>query len=300
VSATGRNIIRGENREEAVMKFGINTFLFQSPFTDKGIEYFSLFKDLGFDSVEIALENRGDMDYKQVLKGLKKAGLDCCTVCGAFGPDRDLRGTEEQQNNSKDYVKECIDACVALECDLFAGPLYSAVGHASMYDEATRKKHWATCAKNLKELCAYAGERGVYIAVEPLNRFETDFINTAAQAKRMVEDVGSDRLKIHLDTFHMNIEEKSIPMALLDTGDLLYHVHSSENDRGAPGTGTVNWAGVRDALRQIGYERAVVIESFTPEVEIIARAASIWRYTEKTGIDLARKGVDFLKALFAA
>jgi D-psicose/D-tagatose/L-ribulose 3-epimerase len=114
----------------------------------------------------------------------------------------------------------------------------------------------------------------------------------------MIEDVGSDRLKIHLDTFHMNIEEKSIPMALIDAGELLYHVHASENDRGAPGTGTVNWAGVRDALRQIGYDRALVIESFTPEVEIIARAASIWRYTEKSSQDLAQKGLNYLKALF--
>jgi D-psicose/D-tagatose/L-ribulose 3-epimerase len=166
------------------MRFGINTFLFQSPFTDEGIKNFSLFRDLGFEAVEIALENKGDIDYKKVLKGLKDAGLTCCTVCGAFGPDRDLRGNEEQQETSKAYVKECIDAAAALECDLFAGPLYSAVGHASMYDEATRKKHWETSARNLKELCTYAGERGVYIALEPLNRFETDFINTCAQAKK--------------------------------------------------------------------------------------------------------------------
>jgi D-psicose/D-tagatose/L-ribulose 3-epimerase len=280
------------------MKFGINTFLFLSPFTNEGIKHFSLFRDLGFDAVEVALENQGDMDYDKVLKGLKDAGLSCCAVCGAFGPDRDLRGNTEQQENSKAYVKHCIDACVALECDLFAGPVYSAVGHTAMYDDATRKKQWQICVKNLKELCDYAAERGVYIAIEPLNRFETDFINTCAQAKNMVHDVGSDRLKIHLDTFHMNIEEKSIPMAILDAGELLYHVHSSENDRGAPGTGTVNWPGMRDALRQTGYNRTMVIESFTPEVEIIARAASIWRSTEKTGQDLARKGLNYLKALF--
>jgi D-psicose/D-tagatose/L-ribulose 3-epimerase len=96
----------------------------------------------------------------------------------------------------------------------------------------------------------------------------------------------------------MNIEEKSLPMALLDAGDLLYHVHASENDRGAPGTGTVDWKGVRDALVTLDYDRFVVIESFTPEVEIIARAASIWRMTEKSSTDLARKGIRFLEGLF--
>jgi len=162
-----------------------------------------------------------------------------------------------------------------------------------------RKKQWDLVVKNSQEVCKYAEEKGVYIAVEPLNRFETDFLNICADAKKLVEDVGSPMLKIHLDTFHMNIEEKSLSMAILDAGDLLYHVHASENDRGAPGTGTVDWKGVKDALRNIDYDRYVVVESFTPDVEIIARAASIYRETEKSNLDLAKKGLAFLKALFA-
>jgi D-psicose/D-tagatose/L-ribulose 3-epimerase len=106
-------------------------------------------------------------------------------------------------------------------------------------------------------------------------------------------------LKVHLYTFHMNIEEKSLAMAILAAGENLYHVHSSENDRGAPGTGTVDWKGVADALKKIGYRRYVVIESFTPDVEIIAKAASIWRETEKSNVALAQKGLRFLKGLFA-
>ena len=281
------------------MKYGINTFLFASPFTTESVGHFKTFRDLGFDGVEIALENRGDMDYAQVLKALKKNGLECSSVCGAFGPDRDLRGDKEAQENSKRYIRDCIDACEALECDLLVGPFYSAVGRAEMEKEADRKEQWRTVVGNMQEICAYAEKKGVYLALEPLNRFETDFINTCAQAKRMLGDVGSPMLKIHLDTFHMNIEEKSLPGAILDAGDALYHVHTSENDRGTPGTGTVDWKGVTDALKRIGYGRYVVIESFTPDVEIIARAASIWRSTEKSSADLARKGLSYLKALFA-
>ena len=97
----------------------------------------------------------------------------------------------------------------------------------------------------------------------------------------------------------MNIEEKSLVKAILEAGNLLYHLHASENDRGAPGTGTVDWKGVKDALLHIHYDRYVVIESFTPDVEIIARAASIYRETEKSNLALATKGLTFLKALFA-
>ena len=105
-------------------------------------------------------------------------------------------------------------------------------------------------------------------------------------------------LKIHLDTFHMSIEEKSSADAIRNAGDLLYLLHASENDRGAPGSGQVDWNGIAQAVKDTGYDRWVVIESFTPEVEIIARAASIWRQTEKNGWILAEKGLKYLKNLF--
>lgn len=134
--------------------------------------------------------------------------------------------------------------------------------------------------------------------MEPLNRFESDFINICSDAIRLIKDVGSDNLKIHLDTFHMNIEEKSSKQAILDAGDLLFHVHASENNRGAPGTGQVHWNEIASALRTTGYDKYIVIESFTPEVKVIAKAASIWCQTEKDGYVLAEKGIKFLKGLF--
>ncbi|UCB46577.1 MAG: sugar phosphate isomerase/epimerase [Spirochaetota bacterium] len=280
------------------MKFGINTFIFASPFTDKNIALFKDIKQMGFDGVEIALEKKEDLDYRGVLKALKENGLECCSICGAYGPGRDLRGTPEEQETSKQYIKDCIDACTELECDLFIGPHYSWVGRAELEPPEEKKSQWKTVVKNFKEVCEYASKKGVYIAVEPLNRFETDMINTCDRVLKMIDDVGSEMLKVHLDTFHMNIEEKSLPMAIIKAGEDLFHVHASENDRGAPGTGTVDWKGVKDALMKIGYSRWVVIESFTPEVKIIAKAASIWRETEKSGFDLARKGLSFLKGLF--
>ena len=281
------------------MKFGVNTFLFTSPFTDENVEYFKMIREMGFDSVEIPLENVGDFDYGKTLHALRDSGLVCCSVCGFFNRGRDLRGTREEQETAKSYIHSCIDACSALECELLVGPFYSSIGRARMEPEGARQEQWHMVVENLKGLCSHADERGVYLALEPMNRCATDFMNTCQQAKRMIEDVGSDRLKIHLDTFHMNIEEKSAPMAILDAGEDLFHLHVSENDRGAPGTGSIDWKGIRDALVRIRYDRYVVIEAFTPEIPVGGLAASIWRTTEKSNVELARKGLSFLQALFS-
>ena len=281
------------------MKVGLNTFIFASPFRTEKLEILKTIKEIGFDGVEIAYENKGDIDFPRVKAAIEENGLECCSICGAFGPGRDIRGTKQEQETGIQYIKDCIDAAVGLGTDIFAGPFYSMVGRANMEPQSARKEQWKTVVGNTKEVCKYAEDHGIYIGLEPLNRFETDFINICEDALRMVKEVDSPMLKVHLDTFHMNIEEKSPALAILNAGDLLYHVHTCENDRGAPGTGNIDWKSIHDALTAVGYDRYLVIESFTPEVEIIARAASIWRETEKSGVELSRKGLNFLKALFA-
>ena len=282
------------------MKLAMNTLLFAAEFTEEHFTWFKKFKELGFEGVEFALAYKNQFDYKAALNALKENGLECVAICGMMGEDRDIRGPNmEYVKGGIEYTKECIDACVALECDLAAGPFHSAVGRANQETEQAKKEQWETCVASLIEICKYAEDKGVFVALEPLNRFETDFMNTCDQAKKMIADVCSPNLKIHLDTFHMNIEEKSSPQAILDAGDLLYHVHASENDRGTPGSGQVPWEGVKESLEKIGYDRWVAIESFTPDNKIIAKAASIWRQTEKDEMSLAEKGHNFLRQLFA-
>jgi len=281
------------------VKFGVNTLIFTGNFTDEHTDLFSRIKDTGFDGVEIALANKGDFDYTNTLKKFKDNGLECIGICGMHSLDRDIRGPDmDNVSNGIQYIKDGIDAAAALESDLFTGPFYSAVGRASMETPEDRKKQWQTEIESLDEVCQYAEKKGVYLAMEPLNRFETDFINIAEDAIKLIKEVGSDYLKIHLDTFHMNIEEKDSAEAIRKTGDLLYNFHTSENDRGAPGTGQVHWEKIFQALKDIDYNRYLVIESFTPENELIARAASIWRSTEKSDWILLEKGLAFLKSFF--
>jgi D-psicose/D-tagatose/L-ribulose 3-epimerase len=277
------------------MNIGINTFLFTSPFTNQSTKLFAKFKGWGFDSVEIAVEDPAHIDPKFVKRELDRHGLVCGSVCACLGPDRDLRGTVKQQQTALDYLRAVLDQMIELECPSLIGPVYSAVGRADAVPANEYKQQWATVVKNLKSLCRYAKKRGKQICLEPLNRFETDFINTTDQALKMVKAVGSPALKIHLDTFHMNIEEKSQAAALRKAGKHLGHFHACGSDRGTPGGDHTDWKGIAAALKAVGYGGDVVIESFTQDVKIIARAAAIWRKIEPNREDIAVKGLKFLR-----
>lgn len=277
------------------MRFGINTFLFTSPFNNESTKLFKTFKKWGFDTVEIAIEDPSHIDPVHVKAELDKYGLACGSACACLGPDRDLRGTPEQQKTAMDYMMKVIDQMVVLDCPSLIGPVYSAVGRADAVPAPEYKKQWKTVVKNLKTLCKYAQKRGKVICMEPLNRFETDFINTVDQALKMVKDVGSPALKLHLDTFHMNIEEKCQASAIKKAGKLIGHFHACGSDRGTPGNDHIDWAPIAAALKAVKYDGDVVIESFTQDVKVIARAAAIWRQMEPSGEDIARKGLKFLK-----
>jgi D-psicose/D-tagatose/L-ribulose 3-epimerase len=280
------------------MKFGINTFLFTSPFTNRSTRLFKQFKQWGFDGVEIAIEDPAHIDPAYVKGRLDQHGLACTSLCGCFPPSRDLRGTRAQQRASLVYTKQLIDMADVLGAGIIMGPLYSAVGRADSVPAPEYRRQWRTVTGHLKMICDYAEQRGKLICLEPLNRFETDFINTVDQGLKMIDDVNRPALKLALDTFHMNIEEKDPAAAIRWAGKHVGHIHAGGSDRGTPGNDHVDWSGVAKALKDIRYKGAVVIESFTTDVKVIARAAAIWRRIEPKREDIAIKGVAFLKKTF--
>jgi D-psicose/D-tagatose/L-ribulose 3-epimerase len=277
------------------MRFGINTFLFTSPFTNESTTLFKQFKKWGFDTVELPIEDPAHIDPVHVKRELDANGLVCGSVCACMGPDRDLRGNPEAQETGLNYLLHLLDQMVALDCPSLIGPVYSAVGRADAVPPSEYEQQWKTVVRHLKTLAKAAEQRGRQICLEPLNRFETDFINTCDQALRMIKDVGSPALRLHLDTFHMNIEEKNQATAIRKAGRHLGHFHACGSDRGTPGNDHIDWKGIAAALKSVRYKGDVVIESFTTDVKVIARAAAIWRKIEPSRDDIAIKGLKFLK-----
>ena len=280
------------------MRFGLNTFLYASPFTNESVSMFKKLKKWGFDTVEIAIEDPSHVDPAVLKAAAAKAGLAIGSICAAMGPGRDFRGSAADQKNAQKYLTALVDQAAAMGCPRIIGPLYSVVGLIGSHDDKTKAAHFKLVVKNLKQLAKHAEKKGVLLCVEPLNRFETDFLNTCDQGLRLVKAINSPAVKLHLDTFHMNIEEKNQAAAILKAGKHLGHFHACGTDRGTPGGDSLDWKPIVAALKKIGYKQDVVIESFTTDVKVIARAAAIWRAMEPHRDDIAVKGLKNLNRFF--
>ena len=280
------------------MRFGLNTFLYASPFTNESVSMFKKLKKWGFDTVEIAIEDPSHVDPAFLKAAAAKAGIAIGSVCAAMGPGRDFRGSAADQKNAQQYLTALVDQAAAMGCPRIIGPLYSVVGLIGSHDDKTKALHFKLVVKNLKQLAKHAEKKGVLLCVEPLNRFETDFLNTCDQGLRLVKAVNSPAVKLHLDTFHMNIEEKNQGAAILKAGKHLGHFHACGTDRGTPGGDSLDWKPIVAALKKIGYKNDVVIESFTTDVKVIARAAAIWRAMEPNRDDIPVKGLKNMHRLF--
>ncbi|WP_289062277.1 sugar phosphate isomerase/epimerase [uncultured Zobellia sp.] len=281
------------------IEFGVSTWLWQSPFTSESITLFPKIKEMGFDVVEIPVEIPSKIGGKLVKKALDDNGLKA-TVCGAFGPTKDLTSDDVAlHENCFTYVTDCFELCNLLGTEFLAGPMYSAVGKARMVSQEQRKKEWDRAVNNLQRVCEMAKANGLSVALEPLNRFESDLINTSKDVMRLINDINQPNAKVLLDGFHMTIEEQNIREAIQLVGDKLIHVQVSENHRGIPGTGLTPWSDFRKGLEDIDYKGSMVIESFTPEIEELAGAVCIWKTLADNQDQFASEGIQFLKKTFA-
>jgi len=277
---------------------GANTWIWTSPLTDQRLaELAPRIRSWGFDLIEIPVENPGDWDPARARHLLDGLGL-AASACAVMTADRNLVSNDPAViRATQDYVRAGVDMAARVGARAFAGPIYSPTGQTWTMDGAERAATVARLVENLKVLAAYAGERGVTLAIEPLNRFETSFINTAEQVMEVVDAVGSPALGVLLDTFHMNIEERDLAAAIRACAGHLTHFHACGCDRGAPGADHIDWPAIAAALRETGYKGAVVVESFTIQNEAIARAAAIWRPLAATQDAIAIDGLRFLRGL---
>ncbi|MEM2921977.1 MAG: sugar phosphate isomerase/epimerase [Candidatus Bathyarchaeia archaeon] len=276
-----------------MVKYGVHLFLWTESFDESALPLIRKAKDMGFDGVEIPMLELKAINVEKTKRELEKNGMECL---GSVGLDlgRDISsGDEATRRRGIEYLKKCIEVTSELGGDAINGVIYTAWGKIT--GKSRTREEWQHSVESLREVCRYAQKYDVALGVEPVNRFETYFLNTAADAVKLVKDVGEPNAKVHLDTFHMNIEEKDFYNPIKEAGGLLNHLHCCENDRGVPGTGHVDWNGVFKALSEIGYDRWLVIESFVPEMEKIAASTAIWRKVAPSADAIASDGLKFLK-----
>ena len=275
---------------------GLDTWLWASFFTQEHLYCIAEAKALGAEVIDFSINAPDLFPTKEAARQMRMAGLIPVTStalpmnCNPSSPNPLERQAAEE------FLKKLVDITVELGGHITAGVNYASSGYRTGKMRTAQEVDFA--ARHLQRVCEYAKPCGVTVAIEPVKRFESHFLNRASQALELVELVGMSNLKVHLDTFHMNIEEASIPDAILACGDKLGHMHLVDSNRGAPGMGHVPWIDVYKALKAIHYEGTACIETFNPEMlEETCKLTYLTQKFANTPAQLAQKGLKYLRAV---
>ncbi len=282
------------------MKIGANTMIWAADFTQDDVPLIDKIAAMGFDVIEVLVTSaEPPFHAAQVRKRIRDAGLKC-SVSASLTAEYDVSSADRDvRDRGIGFLKSVVGTAEAIGADIVAGPLYARIGRLKFLSPEVRAQERDRSAAALHQVAKTAEDKGVVLAVEVLNRFESDFLNLAEHAVSFVEAVGSPAVGVHLDTFHMSIEEKDVGAAIRCAKKYLKHMHMSENDRGAPGSGQVRWSEVRQALLDIGYDGYLVIEAFNPAIPELAEFVRIWRPLAPSQDALARDGLQFLRRLMS-
>ena len=251
--------------------------------------------EAGFDFIEIPLRRPAGIDVPATARLLEDYGLKAAGGL-ALGFDTNIADDDaETVGRGEALLNEAISVARDLGAFQIAGVLHSALGK---YERPVSATGSARAVEVLARVAERAREARLVLALEAVNRYENALINTAGQALTLVSAIGAANVGVHLDTFHMNIEEKDQAAAIRKAGQHLAHFHACGCDRGTPGNDHIDWKGIAAALKAINYKGDLVIESFATNVKLIARAAAIWRKIEPSQDDIALGGLKLLRKLF--
>lgn len=280
--------------------FGVDSYIWTERFLNKDLWIIPKAKELGFEVIDLAIGHPFEFPVQAVLEEKDRAGIQCVTTT-TLGADTDLISPDPAiRQRGIEHMKKMVDINRILGSKILAGVIYAGWGCLSGKPRTEQEWEWSVNA--MREITQYAVDNwdGI-LAVECVNRFETHFLNIAADGVQYCKDVGMPNIKVHLDCFHMIREEKSFAGAVKTCGkEYLGYVHVNENDRGIPGTGLVPFEEFFRALKEIGYDGPLTIESFDPSFEETNRNCAIWRSFAPSGEALAVEGLADLKRIAAA
>lgn len=276
------------------VKIGMNMLLWGIRITPAHIPVFENLARAGYDGVEIPVVGQSGAELKAMAAACDDLGLARTAVAFVGEEVNPISPDPRVRARAADSLKRGIDDAKLIGADILVGGIYQA--HKYFTGKGATEDEWNWSADYLRACGEYGRQVGVRLGLEFLNRFEVFLINTSADCKRMVEQVGLDNVGVHYDTHHSNIEEPDPRQALRGCADVLNHVHLSESHRGTLGTGQVDWDANFAALREIGYSGWLVIESFGTVDPDLAAAANIWRNTFSSPEEVYEKGIGFIRA----
>ncbi|MET8090491.1 sugar phosphate isomerase/epimerase family protein [Micromonospora sp. NPDC005220] len=277
---------------------GVNPWVWASPVDDKALaELIPRIAAFGFDAVELPIEQPADWDPARTRDLLAEHGLVAAGVCAVTPPGRDLvNAAPAVVESTVAYLMGCVASAAAVGAGCVGGPAYASVGRTWRMSPAARAACYAEFRRALAPVAERAGECGVSIGVEALNRYETSVVNTIEQTIELIDGLPPN-VGIMIDTYHMNIEEADPYAALALAGPHIKHVQVSGTNRGAPGGDHFDWPRFFTVLANTGYQGSICIESFTAENETIATAAAIWRPLAPSQDRLATDGLRYLREI---
>lgn len=254
---------------------------------------------MGYDGVEIPTFD-GNINEKLINEKLStSSGKLAPIIVGGGSPELDISSDDQNaREGGLSYIKKLVDKADSINADLVCGPLFSAVGKSLFLSHDQKERVLSRTAGVMERAAAYAKDRGIDIALEPLCRYDSYLINTAREMNHFLDLAGKSNLGVLLDTFHMNIEEDSMESPIAEAGERFRHFQVCENNRGVPGKGQLDWEKIRNAVVNSGYSGWISLESFTPYESTFSSMMRSWRAMEPSQDKFASDGLSFLKKVF--
>ena len=279
----------------AHLKYAVHAYAWTQSWSNKGLNLIDHSKKLGFDLIEIPLMEIDLVDPPKIKQQLESVGLGVCTSTACSEAEDPTGEDESTRRRGVEYLMRCVKATAEMGASLFTGVTYSAIGRR--ISGRPNEQHWEYAARALKQVARYAQDFGVTVGIEPINRYETFLINTCDQALKLKEMIDEPNVAVHLDAYHMNIEECGFYDPTRKAIPHLCHYHLSESHRGTPGTGVVDWEAIYRALSEQDYTGVVGLESFIEVSPAMAAATCVWRSLADSSDQLLSDGLKYLKGL---
>lgn len=276
------------------MKYGLNMLLWTTDVNESHFGLLEQIKKWGYDGVELPIFELDSAKFKKVGDQLNSLGLGRTAVTVSTPEANPISDSAAVRQAAVDRLKQVIDMCLVAGVDKLCGPIHSALGQFS--GAGPTKEEWSWGKETISKVADHAKQAGVTLVVEYLNRFECYFLNSASDTSRFVKEINHPNVRMMYDTFHANIEEKSIAAAIKMCAQSTVHVHISENDRSTPGEGHVDWDTTFKTLKEVAYDGWFVVEAFGLALPALAAATKIWRRMFPTEEYLATHALKFMKS----